>query len=187
MKCSGLKCLTKDPDYRCTWCQATAHPLDSRQEREVQVRTDKLEVGASFYYLGDMLSAAGGCPPRRSSRSCYKFSLAATSLSRRGCVYSSCVWSTMLHASETCPLTKANLQRLQRNDREMIRQICNVKLQDIVTIRSNKLLAGLGTKDPDLILKDRRLLWYGQNAPMVQSRESVIYRFMESVGLIGPR
>ena len=20
-KCSGLKCLTKDPDYRCTWCQ----------------------------------------------------------------------------------------------------------------------------------------------------------------------
>ena len=25
-KCSGLKCLTKDPDYRCTWCQGTADP-----------------------------------------------------------------------------------------------------------------------------------------------------------------
>ena len=27
-KCSGLKHLTKDPDYRCTWCQGTACPLD---------------------------------------------------------------------------------------------------------------------------------------------------------------
>ena len=60
-KCSGLKCLTKDPDYRCTRCQGTAHPLDGRPEREVQAGPDKLEVVASFCYLGDMLSAAGGC------------------------------------------------------------------------------------------------------------------------------
>ena len=59
-KCSGLKWLTKDPDYRCTWSQA-ARPLDGRPQREVQVRPDKLEVVASFCYLGDMLSAAGGC------------------------------------------------------------------------------------------------------------------------------
>ena len=67
----------------------------------------------------------------------------------------------MLHASETCPLTKPNLQSLQRNDRAMIRQICNVKPQDIVTTRSNELLARLGTEDLDLILKERRLRWYG--------------------------
>ena len=60
-KCSELKHLTKDPDYRCTQCQVTARPLDGRPQREVQVRPDKLEVVASFYYLGDMLSAAGGC------------------------------------------------------------------------------------------------------------------------------
>ena len=60
-KCSGLKCLTKDPDYRCTWCQGTACPLDSRPQKEVQVGSDKLEVVASFCYLGDMLSAAIGC------------------------------------------------------------------------------------------------------------------------------
>ena len=41
-KCSGLKRLTKDPDYRCTWCKGTAHPLDGRPQREV--RPDKLEV-----------------------------------------------------------------------------------------------------------------------------------------------
>ena len=60
-KCSGLKCLTKDPDYRCTWCQETACPLDDRPLSEVKVRPDKLEVVASFCYLGDMLSAADGC------------------------------------------------------------------------------------------------------------------------------
>ena len=60
-KCSGLKCLTKDSDYRCTWCQGTVCPLDGRPQREVQVGPDKLEVVASVCYLGDMLSAAGYC------------------------------------------------------------------------------------------------------------------------------
>ena len=60
-KCSGLKCLTKDPDYRSTRCQGTARPLEGRPQKEVQVGPDKLEVVASFCCLGDMLSAAGGC------------------------------------------------------------------------------------------------------------------------------
>ena len=78
-KCSGLKPLAEDPDYRCTWCEGTACSLDGRPQREVQVGPDKLEVVASFFYLGDMLSAAGGCEllttsglkktPGRSSRS----------------------------------------------------------------------------------------------------------------------
>ena len=51
--------------------------------------------------------------------------------------------------------------RLQQNDRAMIRQICNVRLQDIVTTRSNELLVRLGIEDLDLILKERRLPWYG--------------------------
>ena len=45
--------------------------------------------------------------------------------------------------------------------RAMIREICNVKPQDIVTTRSNKLLARLGIEDLDLILKERRLHWHG--------------------------
>ena len=43
----------------------------------------------------------------------------------------------------------------------MIRQICNVKPQDTATIRSTELLAWLGIEDLDLILKERRLRWYG--------------------------
>ena len=59
------------------------------------------------------------------------------------------------------PLTKPNLQCLQQNDRAVIRQTCNVKPQDIITIRSNELLARLGIEDLDLILKERKPRWYG--------------------------
>ena len=68
----------------------------------------------------------------------------------------------MLHASETWPVIKSCLLRLQQNDRAMIRQICNVKPQDTATIRSTELLAQFEIEDLDLILKERRLRWYGQ-------------------------
>ena len=118
-----------------------------------------------------MLSAAGGCElsTTTSVKTAWKkfkdllpvLSSRHLSFKTRGHVYSSCVWSAMLHASETWPLTKPKLQCLQRNDRAIIRQICNVRPQDIVTTRSNELLARLGIEDLDLILKERRLCWYG--------------------------
>ena len=166
-KCSGFKHLKKDPDYRCTRCQGTARPLDGRPQKEVQVGPDKLEVVASFCYLGDMLSAAGGCELSTTThvKTAWKkfkdllpvLSSRHLSFKTRGRVYSSCVRSAMLHARETWPLTKPNLKHLQRNDRVMIRQICNVRPQDIVTTRSNELLVRLGIEDLDLILKERRL------------------------------
>ena len=61
----------------------------------------------------------------------------------------------MLHASETWPLTKTNLQR---NDRAMIRQICSIKLEDVARVSSSELLAKL---ELDLILRERRLRWFG--------------------------
>ena len=59
-KCSGLQRLTPNPDFRCALCMGNARPIDGRPQSEVQVRPDKLEVEASFCYLGDMLSAGGG-------------------------------------------------------------------------------------------------------------------------------
>ena len=79
----------------------------------------------------------------------------------RGHVYSSCVRSAMLHTRETCLLTKTNLHRLQRNDRAMIRQICSIKPEDVATVRSSELLAKLQLEDLDLILRERRLRWFG--------------------------
>ena len=115
--------------------------IDGRPQSEVQVGPDKLEMVASCCYLGDMLSAGGGCeitvttsvktalkkfrellPVLTSSHLSYK---------THGHVYSSCVRSAMLHASETWTLTKMNLQCLQRNDRAMIRQICSIKPEEV--------------------------------------------------------
>ena len=171
-------------------------PFGWQAQREVQIVPDKLEVVVSFCYLGDILSAAGGC--ELSTTTCVKTAwkkfkellpvLSSRHLSFKTCghKYNSCVWRAMLHASETWPLTKPNLQRLQRNDRALIRQICNVKPQDTVTPRSNELLTRLGTEDLGLILKERRLRWYGHvDTPMVQSRQPLTYRLMESVGLGG--
>ena len=119
-KCSGLSTWQST---QITDVQGTACPLDGRPHREVQVRPDKLEVVPSFCYLGDLLSTAVAVnfqpqhvwkPTGRSSRSCYQFSLPATSLSRIWLLYNTCVWSRRLHASKTWALTKPNLQHLQR-------------------------------------------------------------------------
>ena len=181
-KCSGLKPLKKDPD-RCTQCQGTARPLDGRPQKEVQVGPDKLEVVASFCYLGDMLSAAVGCELLTTTRvktAWKKFkdllpvlSSCHLSFKTHGHVYSSCVQSAMLHASETWPLTKPNLQRLQRNDRAMIRQICNVRPQDIVTTRSNELCLFV-------------LRFYGPVNPMGSCRARSVYLATRLLGRLSP-
>ena len=67
----------------------------------------------------------------------------------------------MLHASETWLLTKKSLQCLQHNDRANIRQICSIKPEDVAMVRSSELLAELQLEDLDLILRERRLLWFG--------------------------
>ena len=150
-----------------------ARPIDGRPESEVQVGPDKLEVVASFCYLGDMLSAGGGCEMAVTThvKTAWKkfrelwlvpvLTSRHLSYKTRGHVYSSCVRSAMLHASETCALTKTNLQRLQRNDRAMIRQICSIKPEDVARVRSSELLAKLHLEDLNLILRERRLRWFG--------------------------
>ena len=151
-----------------------ARPIDGRPQSEVQIGPDKLEVVASFCYLGDMLSAGGGCEMAVTTRvknAWKKFRELLPVLTSRhlsykthGHVYSSCVRSAMLYASEIWPLTKTNLQRLQRNDRAMIKQICSIKSEDVARVRSSELLAKLQLEDLDLILRERRLCWFGHVA-----------------------
>ena len=142
----------------------TADPVDGRTQSEIQVGPDKLQVVASFCYLGDMLPTCRGCVLAITTRLKtarelnYHFSHPATSHKTHGYVYSSPIQSYMLHASETWPLTKTNLQC---NDRAMIRQICMIKPEDVATVRSNELLAKLELEDLDFILRERRLCWFG--------------------------
>ena len=125
---------------------------------------DKLDVVASFWYLRYMLSAGGGNETRVKT-ACKKFRellpvFTSRHLSYKTCghAYSSCMGSAMPHASETWPLTKTNLQHLQRNDRAMLRQICSIKPEDVARVRSSELLTKL--EDLNLILRDR-LRWFG--------------------------
>ncbi|XP_048753153.2 uncharacterized protein LOC125664425 [Ostrea edulis] len=83
----------------------------------------------------------------------------------RGRVYNTCVRSAMLHASEIWALTKPNLHRL-------LRQICNIKPEDMATVGSTELLGRLGIDYLDLILRERRLRWYGH---VVRSSSAVKY------------
>ena len=90
----------------------------------------------------------------------------------------------MLHASETWPLIETNLQRLQRNDRAMIRQICSIKPEDVAMVRSSEvseLLAKLQLEDLDLILREKAGLgmW---SVTVVQSEQHVIYRLKAGGG-----
>ncbi|XP_014679862.1 PREDICTED: uncharacterized protein LOC106819790 [Priapulus caudatus] len=145
----------------------TARPIDGRPMQQVMIGADKLEVVPEFCYLGDMLSAGRGCKLATITRcKCAwgKFRQLLPLLTNchlplltRGRVYSTCVKSSMLHASKRWATKAEVLNRLRRNDRAMIRWICNVKAKDEVS--SDSLLVKLGIQDVDVVLHSNRLRW----------------------------
>ena len=161
-KCSGIKGrLLPDSVFRCARCLGTDRAIDERQSLGVEVGNEKLEVVPEFCYLGDMLSAGSGCELAAITRcKCPwgKFRQLLSLLTNRqvplltrGKVYSSCVRSMMLHATETWAMKADTLNRLRRNNRAMLRWICNVKAKDEVS--SGSLLTKLGIQDLDLVLR----------------------------------
>ena len=169
------------------------HSIDGRPQNEVQAGPDKLEMVASFCWWRLWNSGSISC-----ENSLEEVRGATTSShipppllqDTPPCVQ---LLRAELHASETWPLTKRNLQRLQHNDRAMIRQICSIKPEDVAKVRSSKLLAKLELEDLDLILRGRRLPWFGHVERssgaiylVVQSEQHVIYRLMAGSGQGGP-
>ena len=65
----------------------------------------------------------------------------------------------MLHAAETWAMTAATIIRLRRNDRAMIRWICNVKAKDEVS--SDSLLSKLGIQGLEMVLRTSRMRLFG--------------------------
>ena len=108
--------------------------------RVVKVEKEKFEAVSEFCYLGDMLSACGGCelaaitpckcdkgvllpaPPLLTNRS--------LPLADRGRVYSTCVKNVMLHAVETWAMTAATQNSLWHNEPAQNHWICYVKVRD---------------------------------------------------------
>ena len=122
-KCSGIKgSLTSDLNFRWARCLDTARPVDEKLVKEVMIGDEKLEVVPEIFYLGDMLSAGGGCELasiRRCQCAWAKFHQLLPlltnrhlSLLTRDRVYSTCVRRAMLHAAETWPVTVSTLDEM---------------------------------------------------------------------------
>ncbi len=146
----------------------SVRPIDGRPLKTVQVDDCELEVVDRFCYLGDMLSAGGGCMAAAIARcksAWGKFrqllpllTVCSICFKTKGRVFNSCVRSAMLHASETWPMSTAALHRLRRNERAMIRWICGVKIDEVNTAL---LYVKLDIQDLDTVIRERRLRWFG--------------------------
>ena len=170
-KCSGLKTLSEDLSYECPRCRGVpgVRPVDGRPFKEVEVGDCVLEAVDCFCYLGDMLSAGGGCMAAATARCRCAWGKFRENLplltskpvpfDLRGRLFSSNVRSSMLHGTETWPMTSAALHRLCRNDRAMIRWICGVKPSDDPSM--DELHAKLGICDLAILVREHRLRWFG--------------------------
>ena len=168
--CSGIVGrLTPIPNYVCPRCKGKSRDIDGRPLTKVTVDDVDLDVVPSFCYLGDMLSAGGGCDLAikarcRSAWAKFKSLLPVLTskhlaLKTRGHLFSTCVRPVMLYGSETWAPTSSDLQRLRRNDRSMIRWICGVRPSDDVS--PTTLHKRLGIREVSEVLSTGRLRWYG--------------------------
>ena len=89
-----------------------------------------------------------------------KFSYSERHLSfGKGRVYNACIRSCMLYGSGTWAMNRDNEVRIERNEKKMIRWMAGVKLTD--RIRNSCLRERLGLEDIQLVLRKRRLRWFG--------------------------
>ena len=141
-----------------------------KEKRELVVGVDgSLEFVDSFCYLGDMLGSGGGAEDASKTRvrcAWAKFrelapilTLRGASLRLKGKIYSACVQSVLVYASETWPMKVEDLTRLERTERMMVRWMCGVTLKD--RICSMELLDRLGIECVSVIVRRSRLRWFG--------------------------
>ena len=93
-----------------------------------------------FYYLGDMLTAGGGAEASSKNRvrtRWKKFRQLLSLLTSRvfshklkGKIYEACARSAMLYGSETWPVNKEDICRIQRTEMQKAKWMCNICLID---------------------------------------------------------
>ena len=168
--CSDVKGrLVEDPVFKCRRCLGKARPIDARSAVKFKVNDHELDIVNEFCYLGDTVSAGGGCERAIVTRvrcAWSKFrelqpllTSRSISLKRRGHLFSSCVRRVLLHAAECWPTTKNDMDRLRRTDRSMIRWMLKVRLKDRTPAAS--LLAKLDLLPIETLVQQSRLRWYG--------------------------
>ena len=168
-----IKRLVEHPNYICPRHKGESRPIDGWPVTEVDVDSTMLDVEVTFCYpgcyLGDMLCSGGACDSAISARCCVAWGkfrkllpvLTSRHLTHKICgkVYEACVRSVMLHGSETWGPKECELQQLCRKDHAMIHWISAIKNRDETS--SASLLQKLNIEDITLVLRCRRLRWYG--------------------------
>ena len=169
-KCSGIRGrLVEDEDFQCNRCRGLARPIDGRPCDSITLGGHMLEVADTFCYLGDTISAGGGCKHgaiARARSAWGKFRELLPLLTNRyinimtrGKIFNVCVRSVLLYGSECWAMRKEDKARLERNDQAMLRWICGVKISDRVSVDS--LYQRLGIAPLTTLLRSRRLRWFG--------------------------
>ena len=126
---------------KCFISSSCLNPVTNAGRTSVDIgASSKLELVDKFCYLSDMLSVDGDADAAVEARiriDLNKFRQLVPlltnkdiSLIMRGRLYSSCVRSSMLHASEIWPVRKENVAALQRAEMRMVRWMCGVKVKD---------------------------------------------------------
>ena len=107
-KCSNIHGPLKEmPNFVCARCSGSAHQVDVRSLSKASIDGEELEVVDCFCYLGDMVSAGGGCRDARTTgfRCVWEkfrellplLTSRSISIRSRGYLYETCVRSSMLH------------------------------------------------------------------------------------------
>ena len=159
--------------YECPHCRGEpgVRPIDGRPLKEVEVGDCVLEAVDRFCYLGDMLSAGGGCMAVATARCRCAWGKFRENLplltskpvpfDLRGHLFSSNVRSSMLHGTETWSMTSYALHRLCRHARAMIRWICGICVKPSDDPSMDDLHAKLGICDHAVLVRERRLKCFG--------------------------
>ena len=170
-RCSGIVgSLKRASNYICGRCSKGGSPEVNGRQQQISLGVGQnLECVEKFCYLGDMIGAGGGAEDASRARTrCAwsKFRELAPILTSRGAslkvkgkVYKTCVQRTMVYGSETWPMKKEDMQRLERTERMMVRWMCGVSLKN--RISSDELKGRLGIEGIDEIVERGRLRWFG--------------------------
>ena len=173
-RCSGKQGqrAVADPLFRCGRCRGTARSIHVQTDEEIYVEGKPLESVDSFCYLGDMISAGGGCESAAITRARTPWgkyrdllpilSSKSVALKTKGRVYDTCVRSAMLYGSDTWAPRQTELVRLQRNERSMLRSMCGIRPEE--RVGSAAMCEKLGIPKLGDKMSQKRLRWYGHVA-----------------------
>ena len=139
-RCDRVKRVTLklSRNFSCRKCEGYIGEAVDQEEKSC----DEVETVREFTYLGDRLSAGGGCEAAVTARTrCGWFKLMECGellygrrfpLRLKGAVYRSYVGPAILYENETWCLKESEMRILQMTERSMVRAMFVVQLKDII-------------------------------------------------------